>query len=340
MKMELSRSADTQILPWQMESVTCDTCGSSNAVTVMHGTDTRFHLPGEYTLVRCQNCGLVYMNPRPIASDLGKTYPENYQAFQAAAPPTEATASPLKQRITQIMASHYWDRSELLISAALLPLTLYSRLRGHVFYPPKPGRALDIGCGSGWVMKRLQRLGWEVVGIEPNPEAAQNARTLTGATVYTGYFMDIPLDSESFDLVIVSHVLEHVSDPKATLSEVFSLLKPGGSFFLAIPNFGCIERKLTGANWQQMDLPRHLYFFEPKTLRQALEQVGLKIQRLEFISEGWALRVALLRSMKQPLGSLVDKLLKPITSLFCSVLTLVGTGNIMMAYARKLPRGD
>ncbi|HIJ86961.1 MAG TPA: class I SAM-dependent methyltransferase [Desulfuromonadales bacterium] len=151
------------------------------------------------------------------------------------------------------------------------------------------GRALDIGCGSGRFLRALRHSGWEVAGLELNDDTATAARTVHGLMVETalGAFTD-----ESFDLISITHVLEHIRDPRQMLADCGRLLKPGGVIAVAVPNIDSWQARWTRDGWFHLDLPRHLWHFSEGWLSATLNECGfevLKARRLDLAHNifGW-----------------------------------------------------
>jgi SAM-dependent methyltransferase len=148
--------------------------------------------------------------------------------------------------------------------------------------PPAGGRALDLGAGTGETLDALRRAGWDTWGVEPDERAAKVAADRSNLTedrviVATAEVADF--SRGSFDLVVASHVVEHLHDPKEVLAKVHRWLHHEGRLILRCPNFGSLERRLFGRWWFGLDLPRHLYHFTPATLQQTLEEVGFEVVR-------------------------------------------------------------
>jgi SAM-dependent methyltransferase len=137
-----------------------------------------------------------------------------------------------------------------------------------------PGRALDIGCGSGRFLLALRNSGWEVAGLELNDDTATAARDVHKLAVET----DLALfAADSFDLITITHVLEHIRDPRQTLAECARLLRPGGVIAVAVPNIRSWQALFTREMWFHLDLPRHLWHFSELWLSRALPEQGLEI---------------------------------------------------------------
>jgi SAM-dependent methyltransferase len=139
----------------------------------------------------------------------------------------------------------------------------------------KEGRipcVLDIGCGRGYLLRRLKRAGWTCAGIDipesplPTEEAGLDCRH--------GDATKLPWDNSSFDLVVINHVLEHVSDPLLACKEAARVLRDGGVLYIGVPNFGSWQSRFFGRNWFPLEIPRHIYHFTPEALAAVVSSAG------------------------------------------------------------------
>ena len=110
-----------------------------------------------------------------------------------------------------------------------------------------PGAILDIGCGRGLFLDVMQRGGWKVTGYEYDPETAANLSALQCFPVLSGDFALLELPDESFDVITLSHVLEHVPDPSLMIAESRRLLRKGGLLVVATPNILSLQGRMGGA---------------------------------------------------------------------------------------------
>jgi SAM-dependent methyltransferase len=153
----------------------------------------------------------------------------------------------------------------------------------------KIGRALDIGCGSGRFLRGLRGYGWSVAGLELNDETAMSARKNNGLSVETS--LDV-FDKGSFDLITITHVLEHIRDPQQVLQRCAELLRGGGVLAVAVPNIESWQARFSREEWFHLDLPRHLWHFSEAWLLKQMSGLGftvLKVRRLDLAHNifGW-----------------------------------------------------
>jgi len=162
-----------------------------------------------------------------------------------------------------------------------LPL-LHDWVGKMVMYLPAiaRGRLLDIGCGNGSFLACMRERGWEVQGIEPDPEASRLARERFGLEVVTGTLEETSLPANSADAITMTHVIEHVPDPVGLLAACCRILKPGGKLVAVTPNVESLAHHLFGVGWTHLDPPRHFNLFSPRTLQSCAQQAGLQTESL------------------------------------------------------------
>ncbi len=227
-----------------MERTSCPLDGTFEATIVRKARDVEFGGIERFSIVRCTRCGMHYLNPRPGLASIGAYYPAVYYTHRGPDLRRDARVYRLPARL--------------------------------VHEHGRPGTLMDIGAGGGGLLTVLQDEGWpELAGIEPDPEAARAAQG-RGLDVAVGGFPHAPLDVLSIDTATMFEVLEHLHDPVAALREVATALKPGGRLILSTPNYAGLEFRLLGAHSVSLQVPRHLMFFERRSLDFALRAAGLE----------------------------------------------------------------
>jgi SAM-dependent methyltransferase len=141
----------------------------------------------------------------------------------------------------------------------------------------------DLGCGSGEQLRKFKEAGYDVIGVEPDPRArsiAQKAGEVLGGTAE-----DIPskIAGMRFDLVLLSHVLEHCIDPIKALSNVHRIISSDGTVVIEVPNNNALGFSTFQAVWPWTDIPRHLNFFSERSLRAALQKSGFTVQKVYYV---------------------------------------------------------
>lgn len=143
---------------------------------------------------------------------------------------------------------------------------------------PEARRVLDIGCGGGDFIASFAGPGRQLFGVDPDPKAREVAAA-RGVVVEEGTAEAIPpgTRAQSFDLILMTHVLEHCADPGLALRNVRSLLGPGGGFYCEVPNCAALHFRTYSEISEMLDVPRHVHFFTPRSLRRLMEQAGFEV---------------------------------------------------------------
>jgi SAM-dependent methyltransferase len=239
----------------------CAWCGSSDSQLVFQGQDLLTGMAGEFRLVRCNQCGLLRQSPRLEWESLQAYYPEDYSPY------------------TKIISE---ERS--LLRRLDRRYGMWKRLRALRKFQ-KSGRLLDVGCGTGIFLGEAQRSGnWEVMGVEPSPQAAAYASQVLGVPIINKRFFEADVPEGSQDVVCMWNVLEHLDDPIRDLTIASNLLCPGGWLVLCLPNVDGIGAKIFGRYWVGWDLPRHLYLFPQEVMRDILEDLGFEWKAVRCIA--------------------------------------------------------
>jgi len=245
--------------------VACPICppGTGNTPFLVCSDRLREPQLRNYHLVRCSGCKLIYLNPRPISDEAEIFYrDEGYDPFISLETPRGLFENSyrLARRLTTT-----WKRR------------LVSR------YVRPGGRILDVGCGTGEFLTALKE-DYRCEGVEPEPRAARWARERLGLTVFTGALSAASLQSGSYDLVTMWHVLEHLPDPALELTEIHRLLTGSGRLLIALPNIRSLDAAVYGPCWVALDAPRHLWHFSHPQLEQLAHQTGFRLSATGMLS--------------------------------------------------------
>jgi SAM-dependent methyltransferase len=268
----------------------CVLCGRAGKLLYEDLLDLVCGVPGEWELKRCPNrtCGLIWLDPMPIAEDLSNAYPVAYYTH---------SSEPVRSGLGRLYAAvgdgylqrrfgyrrgvgPRWHRSLALLSW-LYPAA-GPEFGFNAMYMPAArvgARLLDVGCGNGEGLVRMRQLGWDVEGVDVDPLAVETARAM-GLAVRLGDLASQRYPDNSFDAIYMSHVVEHVHDPVGLLRECRRILKPGGRLVALTPNVDSWGHRRFGRAWQHLDPPRHLMLFRRQTLEQVVSAAGLRILRL------------------------------------------------------------
>jgi len=143
---------------------------------------------------------------------------------------------------------------------------------------PKRATLLDAGCGNGEFLLRMARGGWRVKGLEPDPVAADVARS-AGLSVLEHPLEGAELGTDQFDAITMNHVIEHLHDPVAALTNIRRALAPDGLLWIATPNLQSRGHRRFASSWVHLDPPRHLILFDGDALGRLLARCGFAPRR-------------------------------------------------------------
>jgi 2-polyprenyl-3-methyl-5-hydroxy-6-metoxy-1,4-benzoquinol methylase len=302
----------------------CCLCGVEDAEPVGVGEDFEYRTSRDsFVAMRCRQCGLVYLNPRPAVSELDRIYPPSYHAFDF---------TPEKFGLAHRV--RYWLESRRLLS--------YCKGLGE------QARILDIGCGDGFhlaLLKKYGRPGWRLEGVDASEQAVAAARR-SGLEVHLGTAETAELAPAAYDLVLLIATIEHVDDPPGVLRAAARLLRPGGRAVIVTDNTGTLDYRLfRGRHWGGYHFPRHWNLFNKSALARLAEQAGLQVERLGTVVSpvNWVYSIHIrLRDRGAP-DWLVNRftLKSPVSlgvfTMVDNVSRLFGHGALLKLIARKSP---
>jgi len=202
----------------------------------------------EYIHGRCDACGHGFLFPVPSQADIDAYYHNLNSGLSSDAS-------------WQTEAGHKCQ--------------LWRRLLDGVECTSGRGPLLDLGCGGGQFLQLAAECGWtEASGVEPSPKAIAIARAAVSAPIFEGAWKDVPLQPARFAAVALLDVLEHDTDPHGLLEHCFSLLRPGGSLIITVPNIHGFSIRCFGRGAYVVIPPEHLSYFTAKSLRLLLLKAG------------------------------------------------------------------
>lgn len=206
-----------------------------------------------FAIVKCKKCELLFTNPRPTEDNLHRYYK------------SEDYISHANKSNSPINAAYKFARYFTLNSKVKLIKKLHSE-----------GNLLDYGCGTGAFLSVANKKGFKVTGIEPNLGAIKNIEDSLKDSIFKS--LDEISVKKHFHIITLWHVLEHISDLSDTIKRLKKLLHPEGKLIIAVPNYLSYDAQYYKEYWAAYDLPRHLYHFTPKTMKNFLSARKLKIQ--------------------------------------------------------------
>ncbi len=264
----------------------CFLCGGGGEVLHRRLGDRHFSVPGRWDIRWCPACAVSWLDPLPRAEEIAGFYANYYtHGAEVAGGELRGLRRLLKLCLPAVVFGYALEMTgPERLSARLLSLVgpVRDMAGPQVMWLPgaRRGRLLDVGSGDGELIARMRSLGWDVRGLEPDPEAARVAREVRGLEVTVGALETADLPEAGWDAVTANHVLEHVLDPVAMLRQCARALRPGGTVVVTTPNAVGLGQRRFGPAWLHWDPPRHIHCFGPRSLRGCAERAGLRVERL------------------------------------------------------------
>jgi SAM-dependent methyltransferase len=149
----------------------------------------------------------------------------------------------------------------------------------------RPGKVLDVGCGTGWFLAQMRDRGWETDGVEISETAARLGIEKAGLRIFHGTLLDAKFPADCFDYVRLNHSFEHMTRPNETLREICRVLKPGGRVLIGVPNHGSLNAKIFGRYWWHLGVPVHPFNYSATNLTGLISRNGLQVESLTYNSD-------------------------------------------------------
>lgn len=298
-----TRLLDRSWPPSEREPVeVCPYCDGRRRTVAFQGVqDWSFHCaPGAWNHWGCSDCQSLYLSPRSAAALIGAACASYYTHV-------DSQSSSLLQRLkTRVRNECFSQMLKADIGPRLhLPALMggvVDRISRRIVVPfgavelasgPR-GRFLDVGCGSGQMVKLAGQLGWEAMGLEMDPLAVKTARQ-GGLNIRQGTSEQLVNYENELNAILCSHVLEHVHEPLAMLSQLKRALRPGGLLLMTLPNAPSALRCHFGPDWRGLEAHRHLAIPSEPELVRLLRALGFSVishadNRLETNAESFRIR--------------------------------------------------
>ena len=225
-----------------MKEISCIVCGSSDYVIHWNCKECSF--------VKCKNCRLIYQNPQPASQDLLKRYNQEYFKYE-------------RENEVQFFRLMKLGLKDIGFKS------LEKQLSGNKTF-------LDIGCATGMLISWLKEKGWMVQGVDICRSSALYGIRERGLNISIGTLESLKYKEENFSVIHCSHLIEHLTDPKAFLKEINRILKKDGYLILSTPNVDGFQAKLFKEDWRSA-IADHMYLFSKKTLKTLLKSTGFKV---------------------------------------------------------------
>lgn len=309
-------SAELEILlPDTLDHVACNLCGAEDTQELYpaaerrngHGasgdlyacTSNAYGICGP--IVKCRRCGLVYQNPIPSSGEI-----------------IDAYDGVVDQRYEQ-------ERSGR--------IETFSRDLGMLHRHQKGGKLVDVGCHLGLFLEVARANGWDVAGVEPSRWSVERARE-RGLNVLHGTLESVPFRDESFDVVTMWDVIEHLVDPLTELKRMHRILKPNGLLAISTMDVDALFPRLARRRWPWF-MQMHLVYFSRRTLHNMLTKAGFRV--VEMAPHRRVVRLSYLVSRVEPYCRPAYRVLDRLVRLTGQGdrLVAVDLGDIFVTFARK-----
>jgi 2-polyprenyl-3-methyl-5-hydroxy-6-metoxy-1,4-benzoquinol methylase len=266
------------------EVTNCPVCLSSGVNLYSNCQDRLFSAPGSWNLSQCSNklCNTSWVNPAPHLHELKQLY-DSYSTHYVPNEPNPGNKFLNKIR-TAVLSSKLGYKSSgielterIYYAMSFIHPSWRDTQLANVFYIPakQNGTLLDIGCGNGSSMLTMKALGWKVSGIDFDEIAISHAK-LNNLDATVNDLFSAHYEDNSFDAIMLNHVIEHVPNPQKFVEECLRILKPNGTLVALTPNIISIGHRRYKSDWRGLEIPRHLQIFSPTSLLILAERAGFK----------------------------------------------------------------
>jgi 2-polyprenyl-3-methyl-5-hydroxy-6-metoxy-1,4-benzoquinol methylase len=260
----------------------CPLCGRAGEFLYTGLVDWLYGVPDNWGTRHCSSCSVAWLDPQPVAMDIPKLY-SNYCTHKGN--PSMTWVGRLQQQASDNVLARLGypvQATEGLVPRFLsyLPYAKRNAVLSVLDLPASAtGHLLDVGCGNGEFIAHMRSLGWNVSGIDFDSAAVSYARG-QGLDVRVATVADLD-EAPVYDVIVLTHVIEHVSDPVELLRECAKRLRPGtGRLVIFTPNIRSFGHTLFKHYWRGLEVPRHFVLFSPTALRVCAERAGLSVRSL------------------------------------------------------------
>jgi SAM-dependent methyltransferase len=231
-----------------LEITPCPICKSPE-MSVLHNF-------GPFKVVSCNNCRLIYLNPRLKESDIMKVYQEDEYFSDSG--------------------DSGYQKYDYISQEESLRMTFRRFIKELKKRDIASGRMLELGCGYGYFLDEAKHHFSFLAGTELSQEAGDHAREISGANIYIGNISLLPDELNDFDLIVTMNVIEHIYDPVEFMGSLKERLVKNGRVIMATPDIGSIWYKIMKSRWPSFKIPEHVIFYSKRTLIPLLIKTGFQ----------------------------------------------------------------
>lgn len=265
----------------------CPICLNKNIKFLLYQKDKNLGIPGNFSLYECSNCRGIFLNPRPSPRESEKFYPKReYYSLDKIKTKENSMKTRTKLKLFYI----YFSKNKNVLKRIIFSPFKFI-IRGTII--KEGAKLLDIGSGSGQFLYEMKQFGMEVYGVEPGDFNKADSKKYE-LNIKNVDLIKAKYHKDSFDLITINHVLEHVINPNETLLEIKRIIKKDGTLVIGVPNTNSLARKIYGKNWYQFDIPRHVINYSERNLSFILNKNGFKIKNIRYNSRPSQFSVSLM----------------------------------------------
>ena len=257
----------------------CPICGHDGGEVAFEEIYDWMYKSGEqeWQYNECIACHSLYLAVRPLPEYIYLAY-QKYYTHSVPDKKNNAIGNVVQKLIRDYLRAakkaHLNGKLKYCFYILCFPLKAFLDSKSRHIEKLHPGNMLDFGCGNGEFISLAREFGWKVKGFDMDPNAVSQAKS-NNLDVVKGGIEKLSYETDStYDLITLSHVIEHVYETDILINECMRLLKPGGLLWIETPNCRSIGLKLYGKYWRGLEPPRHLSLFNYDSLIQMLVNAG------------------------------------------------------------------
>jgi 2-polyprenyl-3-methyl-5-hydroxy-6-metoxy-1,4-benzoquinol methylase len=240
-----------------MKLINCNTCGSNTFSEILKKESSKSEI---FTVVKCDNCNLVQVNPQPTFDEVIKYYSNDYFTKRSDRGYDNYYSDKIKSEIERVFKLNLEDLDFFSWESNL----------------SETKSTIDIGCAAGYFVNFMKNRGWTAHGIEIAEGPATFGKENLGLNIFQEDFLNWDTNiSNKFDLITLWASIEHLHQPKETLEKIYKHLKPNGRMILSTCRYG-LQAKIKGINWRYLNVPEHLYYYSLNNIIQLSSSIGFK----------------------------------------------------------------
>ena len=290
--------------------------------------DLMFDGDVNYDYAYCFNCSLSFIYPMPSIKKIKGFYPDSYMVYK---PPNEK-----KIKFLEKLCLHYKHGYNFLLKENFIykALSLFLSPSIDAINYIKDGKFLDVGCGNGSRLLRMRQIGWNVTGVELNKLAVKRCHDV-GLSVFNTTLENANFESKSFDVIYLSHLIEHVNNPRELINLSYNILTNNGLLYIKTPNRNSLGRMIFKKYWYANDVPRHLILYSKKSFQIIAQKSNFEIVRYVEFSSAKNFLNSLDYLLKRKNNSKRNKVLRALVKAFLFLAKVLRKGDESMYVLKK-----